>query len=781
MSRATVRYLVWLAVAVVLFRWKTLLTNQFTAILGSEGVNLTYGWLHFWVHSVRQGHLPLWDPYAFAGRPFYGEVLPSNFFPLQLIFAVFPFTRDGLISPGVYHVVLALTQLLCAYFMFALLRELRCSRFASFVGACAFSMGGLVARMMWPPYVESCVWLPAIFLFLLRALRAPSRNRALIEASLSGLCLGMSMLIGGLNFCIMQGIFAVTAVLFYGACWPSIHPDDRESPGPPNRTAHWKRIGSILAIFLVVSGAAAAVQMLPAWEYSKLTIRFIDGGTIRSSQKIPYHRLNPGMWPQSILTGLFPSAEGKLGGGETWPYYIGALPFFLAIVGIWRRWNSLWVRYLTGLAVVAFAYSLGEFSALNGVLYAVVPYLWVARSPSRFLYLVSFALAVLAAFGLDALLDRQPGGAWSTLANSWAPAKRILKWIAIASAAALVIPGLFSQISINVWNALSILLILASCGCLAYLIHRPAGTWFRVIVAGFILFDLGSFNWLAADKSQLDRTHGELEQMISLGPPSNFIKAQPGLYRTRVAVPVEPNIGDVYSVQSVWGGGATLLTEFAQIWTKDDLLNVRYLIKPASTPDPGAVYQDAHWKVYLNPNAYPRAWVVHRTAVEPTDAPAVNLHQEAFVEAPLPQTLDPAEGAADSVQFRSYEADRILIDVNSTGESLLVLSEMYYPGWRATVNGNPAKIFRVDGAFRGILIPRGQSSVELRFVPLIVYLGGALSILAFLVVFAVAFVAWRKGVWRLSGSIEEKAADAAALLSSTTSTAAEYPERLGRS
>lgn len=760
MSRTTVKYLIWLAVAVVLFNWKTLLTDQFTTILGSEGVNLTYGWLHFWVHSVRQGHLPLWDPYAFAGRPFYGEILPSNFFPLQLFFALFPFTREGLISPRLYHVVLALTHLLCAYFMFGLLREFRCSRFASFVGACAFSMGGLLVRMMWPPYVESCIWLPAIFLFLLRALRAPSRNRALIEAALSGLCFGMSILIGGLNFCIMQGIFVVTAILFYGACETSRDADGGGSPGSPNRSANWKRIGRILAVFLLVSGAAGAVQMLPAWEYSKLTMRFIDGGAFPSGAKIPYHRLNPGMWPQSILTGLFPTAfGGSLGGGETWPYYIGALPFFLAIVGIWRRWSNLWVRYLTGLAVVTFAYSLGEFSLLNGVLYAVVPFLWVARSPSRFLYLVSFALAVLAAFGLDTLLDK------SIPASSWAPAKRILKWIAIACGAALLIPGLFSQVSIGIWNAFSIILILASCGCLAYLIHRSAGPWFRVIVACLILFDLASFSWLAADKTQLDRTHGELEQMVSLGPPSKFIKAQPGLYRTRVAVPGEPNIGDIYSVQTVWGGGATLLTEFAQLWSKDDLLNVRYLIKPASTPDPGAVYQDAHWKVYLNPNAYPRAWVVHKTIVERSYDAGVDLHQEATVEAPLPQTLEPTESPSDSVQFRSYEADRMLMDVNSSGGGMLVLSEKYYPGWRATVNGNPAKIFRVDGAFRGILVPRGQSSVKLHFVPLIVYVGGALSILAFLVVFAVAFVAWRRGVWQLSGAAEEVEPDAAALLS----------------
>ncbi|HEX4232540.1 MAG TPA: YfhO family protein [Bryobacteraceae bacterium] len=764
MSRSTIKYLILLAVAVLLFYWKTLLTNQFTAILGVEGVNLTYGWLHFWVHSVRQGHVPLWDPYAFGGRPFSGEILTSTFFPFQLIFALFPFTRDGLISPRLYHVVLALTHLLGTYFMFALLRELRCSRLAAFVGACAFSMGGLIVRMMWPPYIESCVWLPAIFFFLLRALRAGSRERALLEAAISGLCFGMSILIGGMHFCMMQGIFVVTAVLFYGACGPFEDVDANPSRSVEHRRAHWKRSGMILAVFLVVAGAAGAVQLLPAYQYSKLTERFIDGGIYPSSKKIPYHRMNPGMWPQSIVTGLIPTAfGGRFGGGEIWPYYVGALPFFLAIGAIWRRWRNLWVRYLTGLAIAAFAYSLGEFSALNGVLYAVVPFLWAARSPSRFLYLVSFSLAVLAAFGLDTLTDR------NILESSWAPAERILKWVAIVCAASLFVPGVFEQITIGIWNALSLLLILGACGCFAYLIHHPAGPWVRVLVAMFVLFDLQSFSWLERDKSESSKPAGQLEQMITLGPVAKFIKAQPGLYRTRIGVSPEPNFGDVYSVQTIWGGTATLLTELSHMGLRADLLNIRYVVKPASTSDPGAVYQDAHWKVYLNPNAYPRAWIVHHSRREPSqdaifqhlDDPGVNLHQTAFIEKPLPESLDPNPDGGDTVQFRSYAADRLEMEVDSGSEGLLVLSEMYYPGWHATLNGKPVKILQVDGAFRGIMVPRGRNRIEMQFLPLTTYGGGVLSLLAFLGVSVGVFVAWRRGVWRISDPAADLKPDAA--------------------
>ena len=138
LANTTVRYLALLVVVVGLFFWKTLLTKQYTLIIGSEGVNLTYAWLHYWVDSVRHFRIPLWDPYEFAGSPFAGSLQPAAYYPLQFLFAFAPLTRDGFISPGFYHIYMALAHLLCAFFMFALLRELRCSHYAAFIGACVF-------------------------------------------------------------------------------------------------------------------------------------------------------------------------------------------------------------------------------------------------------------------------------------------------------------------------------------------------------------------------------------------------------------------------------------------------------------------------------------------------------------------------------------------------------------------------------------------------------------------------------------------------------------------
>ena len=736
MTRPTVKYLLLLALAITLFYWKTLLTNQYTTMLGAEGVNLTYAWLHFWVNSIRQGHLPLWDPYVFAGRPFAGEMQPMAWYPPQLLFALVPMNRNGLISTRFYHEYLALTHLLCAYFMFALLRELQRSRFAAFVAACAFSLGGLLVRMMWPMYVASCIWLPALFLFLLRALRTERRGPALVQASLAGLCLGMSILTGGMTFTMMQGIFAVTAIIYY--CVRSRHVADADS------RSNWQRPTLILVTALAVAAGTGAIQLLPAREYSQLTIRFITGGTFPAAEKIPYDRLVPGLWPQSLLTGLFPAAFGGIfGGDEAFPYYIGVFPLLLAILAIWKCWGHIWVRYLTVMAVLAFVYSLGEFSFLHGVIYAVVPLMWASRSANRFLYLVSFALAVLSAYGLDTLIEH-------TNENWWAPARRVLKWAALACTAAFLVPAIFPQLSLTVWSALSLLLIAASCVWFAWLTRHPASPSMRVALAAFILFDLSTFNWVQVDQATVDKVGDQMQQMISLRGPCAFIKSRPGLNRVRVGVQPEPNVGDVYGVQSIWGGGATALTVYSRLGLRDNLLNVGYYIKPASAADPNPIYKDRRWKVFENRSAFPRAWLTHETVVEPSvnavfralDNPAIDLHTTALMEAPLPRPLEKTAGGSESVRFRSYEPDRMAMDVDTPAPALVVLSEMYYPGWRARVNGKPAEIYRVDGALRGIIAPGGTALIELEYAPGSFRAGAIITVLTLLCVLAGSILAW---------------------------------------
>jgi hypothetical protein len=264
------------------------------------------------------------------------------------------------------------------------------------------------------------------------------------------------------------------------------------------------------------------------------------------------------------------------------------------------------------------------------------------------------------------------------------------------------------------------------------------------MLAAFVLFDVASFNWLEVDTAKFSKADDQLAQMVSLRGAAEFVKSRPGPHRVRVPIDPEPNVGDVYGIESVWGGGPALLTVYSKLGPRDDLLNVRYYIKPASASDPGPVYTDARWKVYENPQAYPRGWIVHQVAVEPSheavfgrlDQPGIDLHQIAVLETSLPQGPAPAAGTDESVRFRSYEPDRIAMDVNAGSAGLLVLSEMYYPGWVATVNGKAARIYQVDGALRGIAVSGGPNRVELVYSPSSFREGATLSLLTLVCVLA---------------------------------------------
>ncbi len=128
-----------------------------------------------------------------------------------------------------------------------------------------------------------------------------------------------------------------------------------------------------------------------------------------------------------------------MGPGEVLSPYLGVFPLLLAVIGFWKCRDHLWVRYSAGLAAAAFVFSLGAASLLYGLIYALVPLLWMAREASRFLYMAHFGLVILAAYGAQTLF----GGA--DAARSWTRLNRVLLSLAIAAALVLAIPLVFGE------------------------------------------------------------------------------------------------------------------------------------------------------------------------------------------------------------------------------------------------------------------------------------------------------------------------------------------------
>ena len=159
------------------------------------------------------------------------------------------------------------------------------------------------------------------------------------------------------------------------------------------------------------------------------------------------------------------------------------------------------------------------------------------------------------------------------------------------------------------------------------------------------------------------------------------------------------------------------------------LLNVRYLFttRDFSVRLPGLrLIQDQEVRVYENEHFLPRAFLVSRIIPATDEWNARSMvtgvsflpGREAVVEdydgGPLPPA-DPAS-APGQAEIISHQRHRVEIRVESADDALLVLSDTYYPGWTATIDGEPARIYRTDYLFRGVRVPAGHHHVVFQYV-----------------------------------------------------------------
>jgi hypothetical protein len=192
-----------------------------------------------------------------------------------------------------------------------------------------------------------------------------------------------------------------------------------------------------------------------------------------------------------------------------------------------------------------------------------------------------------------------------------------------------------------------------------------------------------------------------------------------------------------------------------------DLLDVRYLLIDASLPryraDVAALTAGAHevyrspWViVFERPSKPPHAWIVHDVrdtargeALLLLASRTVDPYQTALVEGTPPTTSQPTGPGQDSAHVTVYEPDHLTIATRSSADGFLVVSEIYANGWRAFVDGQETPILPTDHALRGIALPAGAHTVEMRYEPLSLRAGLAISGIATVAMLA-AFIsaAW---------------------------------------
>ncbi|MEA2597737.1 MAG: hypothetical protein QOF01_4206 [Thermomicrobiales bacterium] len=275
--------------------------------------------------------------------------------------------------------------------------------------------------------------------------------------------------------------------------------------------------------------------------------------------------------------------------------------------------------------------------------------------------------------------------------------------------------------------------------------------------------------------------YGGIGYQGDLGRPANYMGArfEPGIQG--ILVNGRPMVLGVYEIQ---GYNPLQLSRYAEFTTAMNgraqnyhvsyllpwgtqspllnLLNVRYALVDATLPqdrDDIMALANGGQEVFRNKNVvvYERqparhAWIVHDVrsvargeALTLLTSGAVDPYRTALVEGTPPTVAQPEGTANETADVTRYEPETITIATNAAAPGLLVVSEVYEPGWRAYVDGKRVEILPTHHALRGVPIPAGQHTVELRYEPLSLRLGLAVSgiaTLAMLVTFAAGGWTW---------------------------------------
>lgn len=372
-----------------------------------------YAWKRLIVQALRARELPLWNPYIFAGVPFLAAGQHSALYPFSIVFYILPLH-------AAYGWFAALHLFLAGALTYALARALSVSRAGSLLAGVTFMFGGfMVIRNVFPMIIAAAVWLPLILLSIERLVRRAAQHPGILsqipDLALGTVGFGLAFLAGHPE---MYYYISLTAAAY--AAWGLLRLHRQGCP--------WRHVGltaGLLGCMALVGIGLGAAQWLPLLELVRHNFRSA-GASFREvlgwayparhviALLMPDFYGNPShhtyfdlfTWRMVPVT---VNALGERIDSVSWGIknyvegasYVGTLPLMLAGVAVLRRRGLRW-RFWALLALAALLFVFG--SPLYYLIYRLPGFNQV-RTPFRWIYPYSLAVALLAGMGLDSLRD----------------------------------------------------------------------------------------------------------------------------------------------------------------------------------------------------------------------------------------------------------------------------------------------------------------------------------------------------------------------------------------
>ncbi|MBC7264104.1 MAG: YfhO family protein [Chloroflexi bacterium] len=730
-----------LTLLVLAFFWPLLSGRYWIPWGGGDLVSFLWPTWRFAARSLRQGIFPLWNPTLYAGAPFAADHQSCLFYPIHLLLFLVGGEPSYEVMEGlvVYHIVLA------AALMYLLLRDKGLSRTASVFGGLAFTLSDPFITHIGNLNLNATIaYLPALILLADRAFT----RRSLHFAAAAEAVLAIAALAGHGQMLLFLGL--ALAILTLYRIYAARRLGVRAAAG----------VAALAAIVVLVGMAAAAVALYPAYELGSHTARAGLSWAEATRYSLPWQAL-VGL----VVPGFYGRGPQNFWG--SWDRvevgYVGVLTLALAVAGLLagRRKESpistdvgqFPAAFFALLVVVGFALALGGHTPVYRLIYWLPGFRGV-RAPARLVVLGDFGLAALAAYGLDRIRHSRRGQ---------------IAVIVMLTAALVLSAWLLRAVSVPAdrWertrNALWMAVALCCLGLLwLWAVARRYGTrWLGGVAVAILALDLILSGSMVEVQREDPTTGYQHDDVVA------FLRRDPGLYRidSSAASAWQPDAAAVYGLYDIGGVAnplnlATYETYRWSIGARGDrlygLLGVKYVLADKGSP-PGderlvPVYTaGSDVDIYLNTTAYPMAQLIYQAVeVESAEAALAAVHAPDFDPAQIvvlqekPMPVQEPGNQPRSISFIEYSCNRLSLQVSTPTPAYLLLSEVYYPGWRATIDSQPTRVLQADYLFRAIYIPPGDHEVRLWFSPSSFWIGLSLSALSWLGLAAWGLAWWKK-------------------------------------
>lgn len=707
--------------------------------------------------SLGRGELPLWSPALYAGHPFLASYQSAVFSPFTL-FGLMLAPADAILASAVAKLLAG------ALGMFLFLRRIGLHPAATLFGALACLLHPFTVVWLEHPPSAVAPFVP----WLLWGAERLLASRAWRDVAV------LALLVAG---CLVAGHpeTAYKALLLLGAYCAGGSLLSATGHGTGSRAKGARRLVARCLPAAVLGLLLAAVQVVPFLEYLG------ESGTAAMRRSFAS---NPIVAPaETVVTMVVPGFFGVPSRGATATIvnrngiptnyaeqqaYPGVATWVLAAFGtaaLWRTWR---VRFFAGVALVSALVMYGARGLID--VYSWVPVAGLAV-PSRFGLLSITAVTILGAHGVHVLMQgERPHDRRARRAAAGVVAMML---VLIAATLLWTFPLLRGPAIVKETAAYIVWALALAAASLALVWPRPprlAPAPTAAALTALVIVDLFAAGW---------RFHPMMprERVFPTPPAIAEVQADSSLYRVAGLGPsLIPNTAMAYGLQDLRGYDGVTPRRYAELLESAfgsgqfheidahepmallDLLNVKYVFAgPLDDLAPPQFTRivDGAARVYRNERVFPRAFLVSRVRSVPAAEGlglmakgAVDLRREAVLSEPLDADEQPEPSDPDrtgDARVARYASTEVVIETDAPGRRLLVLSDHFYPGWAAYVDGRAVPIRRAYHALRAVAVPAGRHSVRFVYEARIVWTGAALSGVALVVTIGLLLIPARAG------------------------------------